>query len=111
MTTNPYQTTSQDSPSLQANGRRRFARGVAILLLLTGPFWFVMSGLQTKLLKAGLINTKDMAPFFGNETGTFTEYMLNVWHWDVGIFLLFMATIPNTLFAIWLLCKRSLTAS
>jgi hypothetical protein len=109
MTTNPYQTTPQDSPSLQANDRCRFARCGAILLLLTGPLWLVMSGLESELLNAGMINTKDMAPLFGNETGTFSDYLLNVWHWDTAIILLFIATIPNTVFAIWLLRKRSIT--
>ena len=109
MTTNPYQTTSHDSPSLQTNGRRWFARYGAILLLLTGPLWLVMHGLQSNLLNASIINTKDLAPLVGNENGTFTEYLLNVWHWDAAIFLLFIATMPNTVFAIWLLRKRPIT--
>jgi hypothetical protein len=103
MTTNPYQTTSHDALSLRTTGRRWFARSGAILLLLTSPLWLVMSGLQSQLLDEGIINTKDLAPLIGTETGTFAEYLLNVWHWDAAILVLFAATIPNTLIAVWLL--------
>lgn len=73
---------------------------------MTVPLWLVMGGVQSQLLDAGIINTKDMAPLVGNETGTIAEYLLNVWHWDAVILLLFLASIPNTVIGIWLLHKR-----
>ncbi|XZE20983.1 hypothetical protein SH449x_000875 [Pirellulaceae bacterium SH449] len=106
MITDAYQPTSHDSQSLQTDRRHWFVRSGAFLLLLTGPLWIVMSGLQSKLLSAGIINTKDLGPLFGSESGTLIEHLLNVWHWDAAIFLLLIATIPNTLFATWLLRKR-----
>ena len=79
---------------------------VATSLLMTGPLWLVMGVVQSQLLEAGMLNTNDMAPLVGHETGTITEYLLNVWHWDAAIFLLLVATIPNTVIAVWLLGRR-----
>ena len=73
---------------------------------MTGPLLLVMGGVQSQLLEAGILNSKDITWIVGNETGTIAEYLLNVWHWDAAIFLLLLATIPNTVIAVWLLRRR-----
>lgn len=105
-TANPYQATAAES---QMTRRDSIFRNVAILLLLTGPLSLAMSGVQSKLLGAGIINTKDLSPLVGNETGTLAEYLLNVWHWDAMIFVLYLATIPSVVVAVWLLRSRPIT--
>lgn len=105
--TNPYQSGFTDVLTSTKVGRARWlTKRVAVALLMTGPLWLVMSGVRSQLLNSGLINTKDMAPFVGNETGTIAEYTLNVWHWDAVIFVLVLASIPNTAIGVWLLRKR-----
>ena len=37
---------------------------------------------EEALLKAHLLNTKDLAGI-GSETGTVVEYLMNVWYWDL----------------------------
>jgi hypothetical protein len=105
-TDKPYQTTAAES---QVARHDAIFRKMAILLLLTGPMSLAMSGVQSKLLGAGIINTKDLSPLVGNETGTLSEYLLNVWHWDAVIFVLYLATIPSVVVAVWLLRSRPIT--
>jgi hypothetical protein len=50
--------------------------------------WIPAMVLEEVLLKAGVLNTKDLPPFVGTESGTPMEYLLNVWHWDAGVLLL-----------------------
>ena len=75
---------------------------MVMLLFLTGPFWLLMLAIESRLLDAGIINTKDLWPVIGNETGTISDYLLNVWHWDGVILLLFLAIVPNMIFGTWL---------
>lgn len=76
---------------------------MAILLCFVGPVWFVLSMLQHQLLEARVLNTKDLPPFVSDERGTFSEYLLNVWHWDGLLLLLMVTTIPCFCFGLWLL--------
>jgi hypothetical protein len=51
--------------------------------------WLPFYALEELLLRNGVLNTKDLPPFVGNEPGTITDYLLNAWHWDaisLGLF-------------------------
>ena len=68
--TNPYQSGFTNAlVSTQTGRSRRWKQCIAIALLMTGPLWVVMSEVQSQLLDARIINTKDLAPLVGNETG------------------------------------------
>jgi hypothetical protein len=69
-------------------------KSIGIVLCSVAPVWLILSVLQVRLLRAGILNTKDMPPFVGNETGTVSEYLLNVWHWDGVLLLLMVAALP-----------------
>ena len=45
-------------------------------------------------LERGIINTKDLPPWIGSESGTLLEYVMNVWHLDIAGFFLFVLLIP-----------------
>jgi hypothetical protein len=64
-------------------------RGAIPWLLALAPLGIaiVLSGLESKLLEMRVLNTKDMT-FVGTDTGTITEHLLNIWHWDAAIFLM-----------------------
>jgi hypothetical protein len=70
---------------------RRF---IGTVLCSVAPAWVALSILQERLLEAGVLNKKDMPPFVGNETGTVSEYLLNVWHWDGMLLLMMIAALP-----------------
>ena len=76
---------------------------IGIILCSVAPAWLVLSVLQPRLLESGVLNTKDMPPFVGNETGTVSEYLLNVWHWDGMLLLLMVAALPCLVFGVLLL--------
>ena len=76
---------------------------IGIILCSAAPGWVVLSILQERLLSAGILNTKDMPPFVGNETGTVGEYFLNVWHWDAMLLLLMVAALPCLIFGVMIL--------
>jgi hypothetical protein len=76
---------------------------IGIFLCAIAPAWVVLSILEGRLLKSGVLNTKDMPPFVGNETGTISEYLLNVWHWDGMLLVLMIAAIPSLVFGVLLL--------
>ncbi len=63
---------------MRSSTRRKLHVALAIGMLL----WLPFSVLEELLLKAGVLNTKDLPPFVGNEPGSVMEYVLNVWHWD-----------------------------
>lgn len=69
-----------------------------IVLCSVGPGWVVLSILEERLLAAGVLNTKDMPPLVGDETGPVAEYLLNVWHWDAMLLLLMIAALPCLIF-------------
>jgi hypothetical protein len=69
---------------MRSSTRQKVQAALAIGMLLWLPFGF----LEELLLKAGVLNTKDLPPFVGNESGTAVEYALNVWHWDAMTLLL-----------------------
>src|SRR5947207_1976481 len=83
----------------------------AIALCLVGPAWFGLSILQERLLQAGILNTKDMRPFVGNETGSVSEYLLNVWHWDGVLLILAIAALPSLVVGVLLLRSGRLPQS
>lgn len=74
-----------------------------IALCSVAPTWFALSILEHWLLDSGVLNTKDMPPFVGNDGGTLSEYLLNVWHWDGAILLLMIAAVPCLVLGVLLL--------
>jgi len=70
---------------------RTVATGIGMVLWI--PFLFVRSVLES----AGLLSTKDLPPFVGHEVGSISDYVLNVWHWDVATFLLGVTSIACVL--------------
>lgn len=94
---NPYQSSNLPEAKTARGKKLSLKVVIATLLLLTGPVAVAMAGLSDKLREARIINTRDLAPLAGNETGTLSEVLLNVWHWDAAIVLLMIATIPNTI--------------
>ncbi len=69
---------------MRSSTRQKLQVALAIGMLLWLPFGL----LEDSLLQAGILNTKDLPPFVGNESGTLREYVLNVWHWDAMTLLL-----------------------
>ena len=65
---------------------RRF---IGIFLCSVPVLWFCLWALEERLVKAGVLNTKDMT-FVGNETGTLWEHLTNAWHWDAALMLLLL---------------------
>lgn len=62
----------------------------AQLLLFTPPvLWLCLWALEQRLVKAGVLNLKDMT-FVGNEAGTTWDYLTNAWHWDAALMFLFL---------------------
>lgn len=76
---------------------------IGFTLCSVPPAWLVLSILQPRLLESGVLNKKDMPPFVGNETGTVSEYFLNVWHWDGMLLVLMVAALPCLAFGVLLL--------
>lgn len=76
---------------------------IGIALCSIGPLWVALSLAQDSLMRAGILNTKDLPPFVGSEKGTFSEYLLNVWHWDGLLLLLLFAALPCLILGVWLL--------
>jgi hypothetical protein len=76
---------------------------MAILPCFVGPVWFVLSMLEHQLLKARILNTRDLWPLIGVERGTVSDYLLNVWRWDGPRFLLMVASVPCFCFGLRLL--------
>lgn len=79
---------------------------IGICLCLIAPAWLVLSELQDRLLSAGILNRKDMPPFVGDEKGTTSEWLLNVWHWDAMLGLLMFSILPCLFAGIRLLRPR-----
>lgn len=71
------------------------------------PTVLILIALEQVLLERGLLNTKDLPPIVGNEPGTLRDYLLNVWHWDGAIFLLFLLSLPCLFIGIRILVKAS----
>ena len=57
-------------------------KSASILLIFVPPSLLLgLLHLENELLKAGWLNTKELA-FVGEETGTPFDYATNVWGWD-----------------------------
>lgn len=76
---------------------------IGILLCSVAPAWVALSILEQRWLESGVLNKKDLPPFVGHETGTVSEYLLNVWHWDGMSLLLMIAALPCLAFGVLLL--------
>ena len=63
----------------------------------------MLSFLEQVLLERGVLNTKDLPPIVGNDPGTLRDHLLNVWHWDGALFLLFVLSLPCLLIGIRIL--------
>lgn len=83
---------------------RRTVAGIALCCLL--PASLVMIPVEQGLLARGVLDTRDLAPWVGNERGTFLDHVLNVWHWDAAIFALFLLSLPCSVWGIWLIATR-----
>ena len=68
--------------------------------------WLPVFLIEESLLKFGVLNTKDLAPFIGNESGSLTDYLLNVWHWDGASFLLLLLAAPCFFISLELVISR-----
>jgi hypothetical protein len=79
---------------------------IGILLCSVAPGWLVLVGLEQRLLKSGVLNTKDLPPFVGQDSGTVSEYLLNVWHWDGALLILMIAALPSLALGVMLLRNR-----
>jgi hypothetical protein len=77
-----------------------------ILLCCALPAAVALSFVEQDLHARGILNNKDLPPIVGNEQGTVRDYLLNAWHWDGAIFLLFVISIPSLALGIWLLARR-----
>lgn len=84
---------------------------VGILLCLVPLLAFVFGLLEDRLLHAGVLNTLDLAPVVGDETGTTSDYLLNVWHWDAASLLLFFAALPSMAVGLALLTRPPFNSS
>src|SRR5688572_2142728 len=94
---------------METHGEQRsFAmrRIIGLLLCAVAPTSFLLLMLEEPLLEAGVLNKKDLALFVGKESGTFREYLLNVWHWDGVIFIFLVAAIPSLIFGVSILRGR-----
>lgn len=78
---------------------------IALGLCLAPVFWFCLWLLEERLLKAGVLNKKDMT-FVGNETGMMWEYLTNVWHWDAALMILFLFALASSASGIFLLGSK-----
>lgn len=61
----------------------RIYKGI-IFILLPYCLLFVLAEIESWLLKAGVLNTKDLG-FVGGEEGSPYEYILNIWYWDAAL--------------------------
>ena len=103
---NPYQSPS-DTRFGRTATRRMLKYAIAYLMLASIPSCIGLQSLKTSLLKSKVLNTKDLPPLVGNESGTVSEYLLNIWHWDAVTFLLGLVCIPCTIFGIVLLRRAN----
>jgi hypothetical protein len=100
---NPYERNAiQSNAAPQARRARRF-RWAGFSLLMTGPLAIAVGLTQSLLLEFGVINTKDLRPFFGIGTGNLVDHLLNVWHWDMLVAVLVTLAIPNAFIGIWMI--------
>lgn len=82
---------------------RRRVLGVALCAGL--PVAVGLINLEQSLLARGVLNTKDLPPIVGNETGSVRDYLLNAWYWDGAILLLFVLSLPCLVVGVWILVK------
>lgn len=102
-TPNPYEPHTrhgEQRPVRQAGVIRTL---IGILLCSIAPAWLLLLVIEQQLLKAGVLNTKDMPPIVGKEKGSLSEFLLNVWHWDGMLLLLFVCALPCFLIGVLLI--------
>ena len=88
---------------------RRMVAGITLCCLL--PATLVMIQVERGLLASGVLNTKDLAPFVGNEPGTVLDYVLNAWYWDGALLALFLLSVPSSVVGIWMIATRKRRAA
>lgn len=79
---------------------------IGLALCSVAPLCVFFSIVQNHMLLTGVLNTKDMPPFVGTESGTVSEYLLNVWHWDGMLMLFMIAALPCLIIGICLLLNE-----
>lgn len=88
---------------------RRTGAGLALCCLFPATLWMI--SVEQGLLARGVLNTKDLAPFVGNEHGTVRDYLLNVWYWDGAVLALLLLSVPSGVVGIWLIAVRKRRAT
>jgi hypothetical protein len=81
---------------------RKTLIGIAMLCLPL-PLLLVFCIIEKHLLSSGFLNTRDLG-FVGGQSGTLSEYLTNVWHWDAfgGILMLIVPIgLATGSFLIW----------
>lgn len=101
---------------LRRNSRKRLLRQVfnehdsvssghayKSIALIALPFVLlvVLYRIEDWLLKSGFLNKNDIG-FVSDESGTFYEYVTNIWYWDAALFFL---TVLAVIFSVVMLTK------
>lgn len=91
-----------------ALGRYRCLKHIVILLI---PFLVVVlfSEIEDWLLDIGVLNTKDLG-FVGDESGTFYEYITNIWYWDAALILLTILAVLASVSMVLIILHRKMKA-
>lgn len=64
----------------------------------------LLTAIHRRYERAGLLNNKDLF-LIGNETGTFRDYLFNVWYWDMLVFGMYFISLLCTVFGLYLIAK------
>ncbi|MGZ3534217.1 MAG: hypothetical protein ACXU9K_03215 [Thermodesulfobacteriota bacterium] len=88
--------------------RFRCLKYIVILLI---PFLLigVLYKIEDWLLNIGVLNKKDLG-FVGDESGTFYEYITNIWYWDAALLLLTILAVLASLSIFLIILHRKMRA-
>ena len=86
-------------------------RCVKYIVILLIPFLFVgvLYKIEDRLLNIGVLNKKELA-FVGDESGTFYEYITNIWYWDAALLLLTILAVLASLSMFLIILHRKMKA-
>jgi len=80
-------------------------RGLGLLLCGVLPVVMAVFELARELDARGVLNHKDLPPIVGHEPCTLREWLLNVWHWDMAVGALLLASLPCCALGLWQLFR------
>jgi len=88
--------------------RYRCLKHIVIVLI---PFLLigVLYKIEGWLLNIGVLNTKDLG-FVGDESGTFYEYITNIWYWDAALLLLTILAVLVSVSVFLIILHRKMKA-